>query len=236
MTQVAAELLHKVSETTPGWTPLDQLLTLFELSVLTGGVDGDILEIGAWCGRSTIALALGARVAGGKVHTVDIFPELNEWQQTRSGDYYVNCERLGEQVAFGEDNTVWESAFKDSVLPVYQKHGSIYDVFRAQLKAFDVTSRVEAHRMSSTQFDARAPEDLQLRLAFIDGDHSNEALHRDIDIVERYLKPNGWICFDDAFTVYGGIDQAIEDRIVKSGRYDLSHQPVRKMFVARRVK
>lgn len=74
----------------------------------------------------------------------------------------------------------------------------------------------------------------RFRLAFIDGDHSYEAVCADIRNVERVLVPGGWICFDDAFTVYDGVNRAIDDLIINSGDYELCQQMTRKFFVARR--
>ncbi|HEY8133602.1 MAG TPA: class I SAM-dependent methyltransferase, partial [Thermoanaerobaculia bacterium] len=74
----------------------------------------------------------------------------------------------------------------------------------------------------------------RIRFAFIDGDHSYDAVCRDIDAVHRFLAPGGWIAFDDAFSSYDGVSRAIEDRIINSGKYDYAQQLTRKCFVARR--
>jgi hypothetical protein len=48
------------------------------------------------------------------------------------------------------------------------------------------------------------------------------------------LLPGGWICFDDAFSHYDGVNRAIQDKVINSGRYELCQQMTRKLFVARR--
>ena len=59
----------------PGWSPIDQLYTLFNLVYLTAGLEGDIVEIGAWCGRSAVALGMAAQLTGdARVHCIDLFP------------------------------------------------------------------------------------------------------------------------------------------------------------------
>ena len=83
-------------------------------------------------------------------------------------------------------------------------------------------------------FWQEAPKDLQCRLAFIDGDHCYEVVCKDIDNMERLLVPGGWICFDDAFTEYEGVNQAITDRVLKNSKFELCQQLTRKLFVARR--
>jgi hypothetical protein len=77
--------------------------------------------------------------------------------------------------------------------------------------------------------------DFRLRLAFSDGDHSCDAVCQDIEIVDRYLLPGGWICFDDAFSSYDGVNQAIEEKIVESGKFRNCQQLTRKFFVAQKI-
>jgi hypothetical protein len=40
--------------------------------------------------------------------------------------------------------------------------------------------------------------------------------------------------FDDAYTVYTGVDKAIEELIISSGKYDIYQQLTRKCFAARK--
>jgi hypothetical protein len=56
---------------------------------------------------------------------------------------------------------------------------------------------------------------------------------KDIAMVERFLLPGGWICFDDAFSSYAGVDQAITELVINSGHYQQCQQLTRKLFVAR---
>ena len=87
----------------PGWTPLDQLYTLFNLVYATAGLTGDIVEIGSWCGRSAIVLAFAARMTGVQnVHCIDLFPEKQDWVQTEAGHHYIKVNIDGsEQIAGG---------------------------------------------------------------------------------------------------------------------------------------
>jgi hypothetical protein len=71
------------------------------------------------------------------------------------------------------------------------------------------------------------------RLAFVDGDHGYEAVRSDIEVISRWLVPGGWICFDDAFTGYEGVDKALQEGIVDNPGFDIKQQITRKMFVAR---
>lgn len=65
--------IEKLVDGVPGWTPIDQLFSLFLLAY-TADAEGDILELGSWCGRSASALALAASLIGDvKVHCVNLF-------------------------------------------------------------------------------------------------------------------------------------------------------------------
>jgi len=68
----------------------------------------------------------------------------------------------------------------------------------------------------------------------VDADHSYEAVCHDIDNIVPLLSPGGWLCFDDAFTSYDGVNRAIRDRVLASDAFDLSMQPTRKLFAARK--
>ena len=105
----------------------------------------------------------------------------------------------------------------------------------AAISANGLTDRVSAHKGDLQSFSAQIGEGgLKLRLAFIDGDHGYAAVAQDIAIVERYLLPGGWICFDDAFSSYAGVNEAIQKHIIDSGCYQCCQQLTRKFFVAQR--
>ena len=45
----------------------------------------------------------------------------------------------------------------------------------------------------------------------------------------------GWICFDDAFSSYEGVDRAIARLVIDNPAYDLTRQLTRKCFAARKA-
>ena len=44
----------------PGWTPIDELFALFNLVYATAHTRGDVIELGSWCGRSSVVLGHAA--------------------------------------------------------------------------------------------------------------------------------------------------------------------------------
>jgi predicted O-methyltransferase YrrM len=233
LSPVAARIEEMVRDV-PGWSPQDQLVALFGLAYFSD-VPGDIIELGSWCGRSATALGLAAKLTGAtRVYAIDLFPEKGDWRRNADGSYSCTV-TLGErEIKAYHEQTVWAEPYLRDIAPLYDTCNGILDLFREVMRRNDLVDVVHPFRGDIAMFAAAAPADLRCRLAFIDGDHAYDAVCRDIEVVERYLQPGGWICFDDAFSCYDGVNRAIVSRIVDSGRYDRCQQLTRKFFAARR--
>jgi hypothetical protein len=234
-TTPVATQIEEMVRGVPGWSPQDQLVALFNLAYLPD-VEGDIIELGSWCGRSASALGLAARLSGrSTVHAVDLFPDKSDWRRNGDGTYSY-CVTLGDRQfgAYGEQ-TVWAEPFERDIAPIYERQPKLLDVFNDTIARNGLSDVVRPFRGDLQMFADAAPADLRCKLAFIDGDHSYDAVRQDIAHAERFLVPGGWICFDDAFSCYEGVDRAITDAVVNSGRYDRCQQVTRKFFVARRT-
>lgn len=219
----------------PGWSPVDQLYTLFNLAYLTRDVEGDIVEIGSWCGRSTSVLALAARLIGNtRVHSIDLFPEKNDWSQNEDGSYSFRVRLNGRVFGGYQDQKVWKEPFERDIAPIYEKHNSVFEVFQETMSKYALQDLVVPYRGDSSHFRRSVGRGFRCKLAFIDGDHCYDAVCSDIRNVEGFLSGGGWICFDDAFTYYEGVNRAIEDCILASPAYELCQQMTRKFFVARK--
>lgn len=229
------DLMEEVLRVTPGWTPLDQLCALFNLTVASAAVPGDIIEIGSWCGRSTVALGMAARLSeGGRIHCIDVFPKKHDWYVNTDGSFSFKVDIGGETISAYTTQTVWREPFERDIAPLYDREDGVFERFLETLRRFDLEANTSVTRGTIEHFAETAPAGLMCRLAFIDGDHGYHAVVRDIEYVERWLSPGGWICFDDAFTGYDGVDRAVQERIIASGRYDLTYRVTRKCFIARR--
>jgi predicted O-methyltransferase YrrM len=230
----AIKSIESAVQDVPGWTPLDQLYSLFMLGMSTSGLEGDILELGSWCGRSAIALGFAARLGKGtKVHCVDLFPEKSDWYENKDGSYSFKV-TIGSKVfeAYHEQ-TVWKEPFERDIVPVYDRDPSLLKTFQKSIADQDLQDVVKPFRGDLELFSNQAPKGFRCKLAFIDGDHSYEAVCSDIARVEKHLVPGGWICFDDAFSSYEGVNHAITDKIINSPRYEMAQQLTRKFFAAK---
>jgi predicted O-methyltransferase YrrM len=229
--------IERLVEGVPGWSPNDQLFSLFLLAY-TSEAEGDILELGAWCGRSTSALALAASKIGNvSVHCVDLFPEKNDWRKNADGTYSFTV-RIGDRLLGAyEEQTVWAEPYERDIAPLYERHNGVLDIFNQTMKRNGFADIVRPWKGDLLHFMQHAPKGFRCRLAFIDGDHSYDAVCRDIEYVEHYLSEGGWLCFDDAFSVYEGVDRAITERIIgRPEMYECGIQLTRKLYVAKRRK
>jgi predicted O-methyltransferase YrrM len=228
-------LIEQATQDIPGWSPQDQLLSLFTLAFSSANLPGDILELGSWCGRSAVALGMAAKLSGkGMVHCVDLFPEKDDWYRNADGTYSFSVTIDGKKYGAYDEQTVWTEPYLRDIAPMYERFSGTLDAFNIAMKANSLTDCVTPYRADLEMFATNVPQGFALRLAFIDGDHSYTAVASDIEIVERYLLPGGWICFDDAFSSYNGVNEAIQKNIIDSGRYQCYQQITRKCFIAQR--
>lgn len=219
----------------PGWSDLDQLYSLYMIGMLTSELPGDIIEIGAWCGRSAVALGLAARTGGrGRVHCIDLFPGRGDWFANEDGTYSMRVNVDGKPITAYMDQRVWAEPFERTIRPVYEKHENVLEIFRETMASAGLQQVVQPFRGTVEQFFASMPGDFRCRMAVIDGDHGYEGVSSDIRNVLSRLVPGGWLCLDDAFSTYDGIDRAVRELVIGNPEFDVNQQLTRKFFVARK--
>lgn len=219
----------------PGWSPVDQLYTLYTLAVASSGVPGDILEIGSWCGRSACVLAKAVRASRtSKVMCLDLFPEKDDWHANPDGTHSFRVRlRDGAYTAY-VDQTVWQEPYERDIVPFYSRVSGLRDVFDETIQRKGFADIVVAHRATSEWLRSGPERRHSFRLAFIDGDHSYDAVCADILNVLPFLMPGGWICLDDAFTTYEGVSRAAHKHLIGNPEFDFCQQMTRKLFIARK--
>jgi len=219
----------------PGWTPIDQLYTLYTIATITSALAGDIVEVGSWCGRSAVVLALAARRGGAsKVHCVDLFPEKGDWRQNPDGSYSFELVIDGKKYGGYQEQTVWKEAFESQTGKIYDRYNGVFDCFAETVAEREMQNIIRPHRGDLDSFLKAAGPGFRCRLAFLDGDHGYDAVCSDIRSIDRCLVPRGWLCFDDAFTSYEGVNRALTEMILSNPGYELCQQMTRKLFVARK--
>ena len=163
--------LRQAAEAATGFMPPGEGLALYAAAAAYAP-RGPVLEIGTYCGKSTIYLAAAARGAGQVVITVD---------------HHHGSE---------ENQPGWE--YHDTTL-VDERTGLLDTLphFRATLAATGLESQVIAVVGRSAQVAAvwRAP----LGLLFIDGGHTDAAAQADYANWSPWVTPGGALAIHDVF-------------------------------------
>lgn len=233
-TPLVAEIASLV-DGVPGWSPLDELFALATLAYATSHLPGDLVEVGSWFGRSAVVLGAAARQTGGTVHCIDLFPDQSDWRRNADGTWSFETDVDGHRHGGYQEQTVWAEPFGSQLAPLYAEHPSLLDSFRGTVRRRGLDHVVVPHRGTAATFAAEAPRGFRCRLLFIDGDHGYRAVAGDIGALEPFLVPGGWVCFDDAFSGYEGVDRAIAELIGGNPAFDLKRQLTRKCFAARKA-
>src|ERR1043165_3307172 len=166
-----AEQLFALAENVTGFMPADEGRTLYDTAVRYLG-DGVGVEIGTYCGKSTVMLGAAAQQSGGFLYTID---------------HHHGSE---------EHQAGWEYHDESMVDPVTGLFDTL-PTLRHTLDAAGVDDHVVAvvGRSTTVARGWRAP----LRLLFIDGGHTEEAAQRDFDGWVRWVEVGGALVIHDVF-------------------------------------
>lgn len=188
-----AQLLQAALET-KGFMPADEGKALYQAAI--GAPPGVMLEIGSYCGRSTVYLGAAAKEKGGHLYTLDHHSGSEEHQP---GEGYHDPEVLDPVT--GRVNTLphlLETLRRTSLEP--------------WVAVLVGRSRVIASLWTRP-----------LSLLFIDGGHATETTHGDFDGWSHHLGPGGLLAIHDVFpdpAAGGRPPFEIYERALGSGRFE----------------
>jgi MMP 1-O-methyltransferase len=167
----APERLFALAEQVTGFMPADEGRALYDAAVryLDGGVG---VEIGTYCGKSTLLLGAAAQQTGSVVYTVD---------------HHHGSEEHQPGWEFHDTSLVDEVTGLFDTLPT----------FRRNLDAAGLDEHVVAvvGRSPVVARGWRSP----LRFLFIDGGHSEAAANQDFDGWAKWVSPGGALVIHDVF-------------------------------------
>lgn len=178
----------------PGFMPEDEGLAL-HAAALTVATLGPLVEIGSYCGRSTLLLAAAARVAGTHVVTIDHHRGSEEHQP--GGEYHD-----GELFDAGLGAVDTLPAFRGVV----------------------ATSGLEAHIIAvvGRAEDVARYWHAAAGMVFIDGSHTDESAQRDYEAWASHVAQGGLLALHDVFEDPGEGGQApyrVYRRALDEGRF-----------------
>jgi predicted O-methyltransferase YrrM len=166
-----AARLFALADRVTGFMPADEGRTLYDAAVRYLG-DGIGVEIGTYCGKSTLMLGAAAQQSGGVLYTVDHHHGSEEHQPG------------------------WEYHDTSLVDPVSGRFDTLPSLRRA-LDEADLDEHVVTIVGKSVVVARgwRTP----LRFLFIDGGHTEEAAQRDFDGWARWVDVGGALVIHDVF-------------------------------------
>jgi predicted O-methyltransferase YrrM len=190
---LSAELLH-VAEHAKGFLPRDEGLALYQ-AALTCARLGPMVEIGSYCGKSSVFLGAAARETGGILVTVD--------------------HHRGSE----ENQPGWEHHDPDVVDPRTGRMDTL-PFLRRTLELAELEDHVipvvgESTRVASLW---RTP----IGLLFIDGGHGEEPAHADYGHWAHHVVVGGGLAIHDVFPNPADGGQApfhVYERALASGRF-----------------
>jgi predicted O-methyltransferase YrrM len=168
--EMPADLL-RVAEAAKGFMPTDEGLALFTAAAGAFAL-GPVLEIGTYCGKSTVFLGAAARAAGGTVVTVDHHHGSEEHQEG------------------------WEYHDPSLVDPVTGRIDTLR-AFRHTMAAADLEHRVVA--VVGRSADVARLWSTPLGMVFVDGGHTEEAAQADYEGWSPHVAPGGLLAIHDVF-------------------------------------
>ncbi len=168
---IVDEALRRAAESARGFMPADEGLALYD-AARQGAQLGLLLEIGTYCGKSTLYLAAAAREAGTVVVTVDHHRGSEEnqpgWEYHDASLVDPHAGRLDTLPALRR--TLFDAGVEDVVIPVVGDSG-----------------RVAAVWSTPAGF------------VFIDGGHTEAAAQRDYACWAPRVVPGGLLAIHDVF-------------------------------------
>ena len=168
---------------------------LYELALIAGK-NGPCLEIGSYCGKSSVYLGTACKENSTVLFSIDHHRGSEEQQP---GEEYFDPDLLDKETGLIDTfrhfrKTLFDFDLEDTVIPLIGRSSTIGRVWKTPLS-----------------------------LIFIDGSHAYEAVLSDYDIWGEKLIPGGYLLFHDIFSDPAKGGQApylVYQKAVASGHYE----------------
>lgn len=184
----------------PGMCDDDKLHALLEIA--RRSVQGDIVEIGSWWGKSAFILSwLARRFEIGSLLCVDPWANENLIQNEKIVD------SGSAQVDAGEALNV----FQIGLIPFNFNH-----INYLRMTSVDGARSYGARRSVSSEVFGKTEYAGQISVLHIDGNHAYEAAKADIEAWGGFVAPGGWIIIDDYNWPYGDGPHRVGDEFLET--------------------
>lgn len=203
LSQIEAAALLRHADVMPGMCDHDKIRALCEIARRCP--QGDIVEIGSWCGKSAfVLLRLALHYGIGKLLCVD------PWS---SGEIVRNdAGGLVDSITDSVDLAI------EQALPVFQLNLLPYakgDLNYLRMPSVEAATRYRTRNPVESEAFGSTPYDGRIALLHIDGNHGLESVTADLAAWGDLVKPQGWIIFDDYFWPYGDGPKTVGDGFLR---------------------
>lgn len=195
LTEIETAALIRYADLIPGMCDGDKLRVLIEIARYA--VQGDVVEIGSWWGKSAYILAQLAKSHGiGNLLCVDPWGD----------EHLVQNETIVDQASAQVDAHEALTIFQVGLIPFNSYHINY-------LRMTSVTAALYYQNNKSvyTATFGRTEYTGQIALLHIDGNHGYESVKADIESWGKYVVNGGWIVFDDYIWPFGDGPKRVGD-------------------------
>ncbi|MDO9053984.1 MAG: class I SAM-dependent methyltransferase [Gallionella sp.] len=192
--------LIRYADLIPGMCDDDKFRALLEITRYS--VEGDIVEVGSWWGKSAFILSRLARSFGiGKLLCVD--PWANE--------HLIQNEKTVDSSSAQVDANEALEIFQIGLLPFNADH-----INYLRLPSVDAAKSYANSRSVSTEEFGDTEYTGQISILHIDGNHTYDAAKADVDSWEKFVVGGGWIIIDDYIWPYGDGPKRVGNEFLKN--------------------
>lgn len=191
--------LCRYADLIPGMCDDEKFHVLLEIS--RHSVNGDIVEIGSWWGKSAFILAwLAKQFQIGNLLCVD------PW----SNAHLLQNEKIVDSCSAQVDADEALNVFQIGLLPFNAKHINYLCMTSSEgSKLYSDVHVVSSAHFGETLYTGK------ISILHIDGNHTYDAVQTDIDAWGGFVVDGGWIIFDDYRWPYGEGPKKVGDEFVE---------------------
>lgn len=198
LSEIEAAGLIRYADLIPGMCDDDKFRALFDIARYS--VEGDIVEIGSWWGKSAFIFFMLARNFGiGKLLCVDPWADEHLIQNEETVD------KSSAQVSADEALLV----FQIGLQPFNANH-----INYLRMPSVDAAKVYKNNRVVSTDVFGATEYAGRISILHVDGNHAYDAAKGDVDAWEAFVVDGGWIIIDDYIWPYGDGPKRVGDEFL----------------------
>ena len=199
LSEIEVAALSRYADIIPGMCDDNKFQALIDIGRYS--VNGDIVEIGSWWGKSAFILARLAQCFDiGKLLCVD------PW----SNEHLVQGEKIVDSGSALADATEALTVFQIGLLPFNSDH-----INYLHMTSVNAAEHYRKFRSASTEAFGHTEYTGNVSILHIDGNHTYEAARADVDSWGSLVVGGGWIVIDDYIWPYGDGPKRVGDKFLE---------------------